>query len=297
MTSALLRRSLVLASHASLAAAAERDASHITPRQSAGIASTPGHSAPKKIDTDHWPALIANPDETGVYPVPGFDASRPSCKRISRKAVSFEAHEPWEVRASTITLSRQEDRDWPCRDGGRSCSSLLSKDCVCRIEEAPGVCHGCSAPRLDRLPDECSVNFTAATNPTAYGYSRWKDEIGDEDEARDANWLRGSEIRNTASDPAPAHSNGIQEMAERTANATDMLLIRWGYNGEHTDERETPRLRSTLLYPEGLNATSEMEDGTSSALLIGAHLPMAFGNRTGQLLPMWAREFGSSRIE
>ncbi|RYP83833.1 hypothetical protein DL770_005303 [Monosporascus sp. CRB-9-2] len=112
-----------------------------------------------------------------------------------------------------------------------------------------------------------------------------EDEIGDKGEARDDDWLReGSEVRNTASDPAPAHSDRIGEMAERIANTTEMLLIRWAYDGERIDERESPRLRSKVLCPGALNATSEMDDGTSSASLIAVHLPMALVTALASLL-------------
>ncbi|RYP65899.1 hypothetical protein DL769_006185 [Monosporascus sp. CRB-8-3] len=198
MAPTLLLSALVLASHTSLPVAAERDVFHITSRQPTGIASTPGDSAPKKIDADRWPALMANPDETGVYPVPGFDVSQPyrgepmhgwtvtlAVKRsIPGEGVvetggsddhvtdgEFEAHHSSGVCASTITLSRREDRDLLRGGEDGSCGGILSEDCVRRINEAPGVGRSRGAPRLDRLPDECSLNPTAATSPTAYGYS------------------------------------------------------------------------------------------------------------------------------
>ncbi|RYP31946.1 hypothetical protein DL767_005487 [Monosporascus sp. MG133] len=131
MTSAPLRSSLVSASHAALAAAAaEEDVSHIAPRQSAGIASTPGHSAPKK-------------DRHG--PLAGADCQ-------------------------------------PRRDG-----------CLPRA----------GLRRLPAVPDRGGAGR--------------------------------AEIRNMASDPAPADSDRIREMAERITNATDMLLIRWTYIGERTE--------------------------------------------------------------
>ncbi|RYO85247.1 hypothetical protein DL766_000109 [Monosporascus sp. MC13-8B] len=125
----------------------------------------------------------------------------------------FEAHDSWNMCASTITLGRQEDHDRLHGGEDGSCGGLLSEDSVRRTEEAPV----------------------------------WEDEIGNKDEALDVDLLRGSELRNMASDPAQADSDQMEETTRRSANATDMILIRWKYDGERTHGQETPRLRLQLL--------------------------------------------------
>ncbi|RYP71134.1 hypothetical protein DL771_005068 [Monosporascus sp. 5C6A] len=224
----------------------------IMERKPAGIASTPGHSAPKKMDTDRWPALIANPDEAGIYPMPGFDVSRPypgepmdsrtvtltvkrntpgegvvetrgsddyfagGMLRLNPHAElvqaqldedgEFEAQGSWKVCTSrSRSVGERTATGSAAARVGRAAASW-ARTALRRIEEAPAVGRGCGAPRLDRLPDECSFNFTAATNPTAYGYSWW------DDETRDVDWLRGSAIWNMASGPAPADSDRIREI-------------------------------------------------------------------------------------